>query len=112
MYWTFNSYEHALLSEIESIKYKYRSHIAHVQSVVPTNRLLVWNVENGPEKLCRFLNKSGGTHRLIFRLQTGVNENLLVYTFETPGESNLEQQYLMDELGEFLYKGAIVNFKR
>ena len=65
MYWTFNSYEHALLSEIESIKYKYRSHIAHVQSVVPTNRLLVWNVENGPEKLCRFLNKSGGNHRLM-----------------------------------------------
>ena len=49
---------------------------------------------------------------MIFGAQTGVKENLLVYTFETPSESNLEQQYLMDELGEFLFKGAIVNFER
>ena len=57
-YWTFDSYEYALLGEVENIKYKYRSHIAHVKSIVATNRLLIWNVEDGPEPLCKFSNKS------------------------------------------------------
>ena len=58
-YWTFDSYKYALLSDVESLKYKYRCHLAHVRSIVATNRLLVWNVDDGPDQVCRFLNKSG-----------------------------------------------------
>ena len=58
-YWTFDSYKYALLSDVESLKYKYRSHIAHVKSIVASNRLLIWNVEDGPDQVCRFFNKSG-----------------------------------------------------
>ena len=38
-------------------------------------------------------------------LKASTNPNLLVFTFETPSESNLEKQYLMDELGKFYYEG-------
>ena len=58
-HWTFDSYKYALLADLESLKYKYRCHIAHVKSIVATNRLLVWNVDDGPDPVCRFLNKSG-----------------------------------------------------
>ena len=51
--------QYALLSDVESLKYKYRCHLAHVRSIVATNRLLVWNVDDGPDQVCRFLNKSG-----------------------------------------------------
>ena len=58
-YWTLDSYKYALRSDVECLKYKYRCHIAHVKSIVATNRLLVWNVDDGPDAVCRFLNKSG-----------------------------------------------------
>ena len=61
-YWTFDSYKYALFADIESLKYKYRCHIAHVKSTVATNRLLVWNVDDGPDPVCRFFNQSGNTH--------------------------------------------------
>ena len=36
---------------------EYERHNAHVLETVPRNRLLVWNVKDGWEPLCRFLGK-------------------------------------------------------
>ena len=37
------------------MKSRYRAHIAYVKSVVPAERLLVWNVKEGWAPLCNFL---------------------------------------------------------
>jgi len=37
------------------MKQKYRAHIEYVKSVVPKDRLLIWNVKEGWEPLCKFL---------------------------------------------------------
>ena len=36
--------------------YRYRSHIAYVKSKVPADDLLLWNVKDGWEPICNFLN--------------------------------------------------------
>ena len=94
--WTFDSYKHTLLSDVDTLKYKYRSHIAHVKSVVATNRLLVWDVNDGPEPICRFLNKSGKFQASI--LNVLYKTFFIVFTFDIPSESDLEDQNLMEEL--------------
>ena len=38
------------------MKARYRSHITYVKSVVPAENLLIWNVKQGWEPLCKFLN--------------------------------------------------------
>ena len=36
--------------------YRYRSHLAYVKSKVPSDDLLLWNVKDGWEPICNFLN--------------------------------------------------------
>merc|ERR1719283_487849 len=43
-------------SSKDIMKQKYRAHIEYVKSVVPKDRLLIWNVKEGWEPLCKFLN--------------------------------------------------------
>jgi len=35
----------------------YREHNERVKKIVPKDRLLIWNVKDGWEPLCKFLNK-------------------------------------------------------
>jgi len=42
-------------SSKDIMKQKYRAHIEYVKSVVPEERLLIWNVKQGWEPLCNFL---------------------------------------------------------
>ena len=41
----------------ESMKDKYEAQIRRVKEVVPEDRLLVWNIKEGWEPLCKFLNR-------------------------------------------------------
>ena len=48
----------SLQAGTESVmKQRYKSHILHVESGVPEEDLLIWNVKEGWEPLCKFLGK-------------------------------------------------------
>ena len=41
----------------EAMEDVYEAHIRRVKEIVPENRLLVWNIKDGWEPLCKFLDK-------------------------------------------------------
>jgi len=57
IYFEHNELSRRFKSSKEIMKQKYRAHIQYVKSVVPPERLLVWNVKQGWEPLCTFLDK-------------------------------------------------------
>lgn len=46
---------HRFRTNREIMKARYRAHTLYVQSVVPPERLLIWNVKQGWAPLCKFL---------------------------------------------------------
>ena len=40
-----------------SLQYRYRQHLAYLKATVPPAQLLLWNVKDGWEPLCTFLEK-------------------------------------------------------
>jgi len=55
--WTLKGAQEKFTSLESALKHSYKKHNAYVQSVVPADRLLVWNVKDKWEPLCTFLEK-------------------------------------------------------
>ena len=56
----------------ESMKQVYVDWLEHVKNVVPSDKLLVFNVKQGWEPLCKFLNVPGKSQKISFKPQWSV----------------------------------------
>ena len=60
----------------------YKKHNLYVQSRVPSNNLLVWNVKDGWEPLCQFLNLSVPNEPIPHANRTGDEEYIKKMGYE------------------------------
>jgi len=74
----------ALLSEEFRMRQNYRKHNAHVIATVPKENLLVWNLKEGWEPLCNFLNKPIPDVPIPHDNKTGDVEYIQKYFLEQP----------------------------
>ena len=51
------------------MKQRYLSHIIYVKSVVPEDKLLIWNIKDGWEPLCKFLEVPVRLIRFVLSIQ-------------------------------------------
>ena len=67
-----------------SKKKAYRKHLAYVRSIVPKNRLLIWNIKDGWKPLCDFLDKPIPSEKFPHLNKTG--DGFLASVFEDVGK--------------------------
>jgi len=65
------------------LRQKYRQHNMYCIGTVPSEDLLVWNVKDGWEPLCKFLGKSIPTNPFPYDNRTGDAEFVADYVFKT-----------------------------
>jgi len=71
----------------------YERHNAHVKSLVSSDRLLVWNIKDGWEPLCRFLNKPVPDIPIPYENKTGDTKWVQQYFNESDLGKELESEF-------------------
>jgi len=56
-FWSVENNKQAIFSDEFRFRQNYRKHVSHVIATVPKENLLVWDLKEGWEPLCKFLNK-------------------------------------------------------
>ena len=94
----------------------YRKHNAHVINTVPKETLLVWNLKDGWEPLCKFLNKSipGSSSWCCTSLQlkcTVARPMMLFYIWEYKNFNKMDLFHTTTKLGipNLLKKPYLIN---
>ena len=67
----------------DDVRQAYRKHNMYVQSVVPKEHLLIWNVKDGLEPLCSFLGKKVPEWPIPHENRTGDDEFMLNFGYRT-----------------------------
>ena len=84
----------ALTSKEKKMRAQYLKHNLYVQSIVPKEDLLVWNLKDGWQPLCEFLGKPVPDTQLPHDNRTGDKEFVQKYAYEN--------HYFKDKLMIFL----------
>ena len=87
----------------------YTKHNLYVQSVVPRENLLVWNLKDGWEPLCKFLNHKIPTGPIPHDNRTGDTEFIENYAFKTKFFKRCEG-HLINNLAVLTIKIGLVGF--
>jgi len=83
-YWSVENNKKAILSDEFRLRQGYRKHNCHVIATVPKEDLLVWDLKEGWEPLCKFLNKPIPDQPIPHDNKTGDAEYIKKYFLEAP----------------------------
>merc|ERR1712141_450497 len=77
------------------LKQNYRKHNAYVISTVPKENLLVWNLKDGWEPVCKFLNKPIPNQPIPHDNKTGDKEYIQKYFLDQPLFKEAGNKFMM-----------------
>jgi len=86
----------------------YQRHNAFIQSVIPKDRLLIWNVKDGWEPLCKFLGKPVPNTPIPHDNKTGDTKFMEEYFFTTDYAKEC-QKHLLKNVSLLLLKTILVS---
>ncbi|CAG5079281.1 Oidioi.mRNA.OKI2018_I69.PAR.g9215.t1.cds [Oikopleura dioica] len=92
----------------ESMKDKYEAQIRRVKEVVPEDRLLVWNIKEGWEPLCKFLDRPVPNSPIPHDNRTGDHEFMERYFLESDVGKEMKS-YMKWYFAKFLLKTVIIS---
>ena len=95
--WTYKGLESLLERQKRTMEKNYRVHINNVRKVVPEKQLLVLNINDGWEPLCKFLDKPVPDREFPFENRTGdktkKNNFIEKYVFQSPIMLEAQQSF-------------------
>merc|ERR1719431_1704714 len=101
----------AVTSEEIRMKQVYKKHNMYVKETVPADRLLIWNLKDGWEPLCKFLDKPIPSGPIPHDNQVGDNQWIDDYILQSPvfkASQSYFVRYLLGGISRFGVAGFLI----